>query len=285
MNEKGRFVHADYIEDELRYSEIYYYLDRYKDKSNFYIHDLSGNPFVELNHTIWILWMQGMEKAPKLIQKCYESVCKNKPDNFQVVLLSADNLDRYVTLPKVIWKKYKNGMITLTHLSDIIRLELLCTYGGCWIDATVFCGGKIPEYMLADTMFLFKMSCMLRSVLKMSSWWIASDRYNRILHAARNILFAYWEDEQDIRNYFLLHIIMSKMIDEDSICNAIYRGIPYFDNGNAHVLSAKLGLPYNDKEWQVTKASSVIQKLSYKRRYLQGDVYNYYTALLEGKLT
>ena len=32
-----------------------------------------------------------------------------------------------------------SGQITKTHLSDLLRLELLIRYGGTWIDATVFC--------------------------------------------------------------------------------------------------------------------------------------------------
>ena len=33
--------------------------------------------------------------------------------------------------------KYKKGIFTRTHFSDILRLELLTKYGGTWIDASV----------------------------------------------------------------------------------------------------------------------------------------------------
>lgn len=40
--------------------------------------------------------------------------------------------------PKYIEEKWKRGVITHTHMTDLLRLELLIRYGGTWIDATVF---------------------------------------------------------------------------------------------------------------------------------------------------
>ncbi len=284
MEYLDKFVHREYIEQELKFSEVYRYLDRYMTKEIFSVADLAGNECVGQNNTIWIFWLQGMEKAPDLVRKCYESVCRNKPEGFHVILLTKKNLGKYMQLPDFIWQKYEKQYITITHLSDIIRLELLCTYGGCWIDATVFCSGLIPEYMVKGEMFLFQASIMDSPVIKMSSWWLCADKYNRILHAARKMLCAYWENENEIINYYLLHIVMSKIIDEDSASHAIFRGIPYFYNGSAHVLHGKMGMEYDETEWKIVKDISVVHKLSYKRKYVRGDVYNYYMALLYGKL-
>ena len=284
MDIVGKFAHEDYIKREQELSATYYYLDRYINGEIFVTSDIKGNFSVKKNHTIWVLWLQGMECAPKLGKKCYESVCRNKPNDFEVILLTQKNLNQYVDLPEYIWEKHSTGCITTTHLSDIIRVELLCTYGGCWIDATVYCSGAIPRHMVSGRMFLFKGSMMDEPVLKMSSWWLAGDRNNRILHAARKTLYRYWEQETDARNYFLFHIIMSKIIDEDSASGVIFREIPYFNNGNAHVLQGKLEMAYDEDEWEVIKDISKIHKLSYKRRYVQGDIYSYYIALLEGKL-
>lgn len=226
----------------------------------------------------------GNRKSAGIGKKCCDSIYRNKPDEFQMVLLTLHNISEYVKLPDYIWDKYDRGIISATHLSDVIRLELLAVYGGCWIDATVFCGGTIPSYMLSD-MFLFKLESVLSApVIKISSWWLAANAENRIIHAARRMLYEYWKDEEQLRSYFLLHIIVSKVIDEDSACQAIFQDIPCFNSRNAHVLLGKLGMQYSDSEWQTMKKSSFIQKLTYKTRYIQGDGYNYYTALLEDKL-
>lgn len=285
MEGMENFIHHEYIEQELKDSEVYRYLDKYMDTET----PLDDVPVkkdcVKLNCTIWVLWMQGMKNAPHLVRKCYESVCENKPGEYDAVLLSELNLGDYITLPDCIWEKYENGCISTTHLSDIIRVELLAAYGGCWIDATVFCSGKIPWYMLSKNMFLFKIASVGSDpVEKMSSWWISAGKSNRIVLLTRRMLYAYWQNETDIRNYFLLHIIMSKIIDTDLESQIVFGDIPYFNSGNAHVLYGKLGKAYDEEEYGMIKDASVIHKLSYKRKYLQGDIYNYYMALLEGNL-
>lgn len=284
MDSLGRFVHKEHIQHELEYSEVYFYLDKYMDNGIYSVADLPGNESVKKNHTIWVFWMQGMEHAPKLVQKCYESVCRNKPDGYDIVLLTSENLDDYIQLPGFIREKYRAGNITTTHLSDVIRLELLCTYGGLWIDATVFCSRRIPDYMAGGDMFLFKDTLMDNLVIKMSNWWIFADRSNRLIHATRNVLLSFWENETDVHNYYLFHIIMSKLIDEDLGCRVIFQSIPYFNNGNPHVLHGKMGSEFDENEWKIIQDISCVHKLSYKQRHLQGDLYSYYQAMLDGRL-
>lgn len=279
-----QFIHKDYIRQEYEFSVAYRYLDKYRRANLYEVEQPDRNPAVTTNKTIWIMWLQGIENAPGLVKKCCESIRRNKPDDFQVVLLTLHNISEYVKLPDFIWDKYDRGMIFAAHLSDVIRLELLAAYGGCWIDATVYCGDKIPSYMLSD-MFMFKLESVLSvPVIKMSNWWLAADAENRIIHATRHMLHEYWKYEEQLCNYFVFHIIMSKVIDEDSACQAIFQGIPYFNSRNAHVLQGKMGMQYSQAEWEMIKKSSLVQKLSHKTRYIQGDGYNYYTALLEDKL-
>jgi len=282
MNTIEKFAHKEFIMQELEFSEVYCYLDKYVTKDVFKMYELVGASNVKKNQTIWVLWLQGMQNAPALVKRCFESICKNKPDNFDIILITENNLHKYITLPDFIWDKYNAGIITKTHLSDIIRIELLCTYGGCWIDSTVFCMETIPPFMLNGDMFLFKLAGVVaNSVLKMSSWWLYAAQDNKIIHATRLALQEYWKNENDIKNYFLLHIIMSKLIDSDPACRAVFNSIPYYNSGNAHVLCGMLAEMYDPNMWEIIKYTSPVQKLSYKHRYLQGDIYNYYNAVLD----
>ena len=284
MKRFSQFIQAGFIEQEFQFSEIYRYIDKYKSPDMYEVEYLVGNLSVKENQTIWIMWMQGIENAPDLVKKCCDSICKNKPDNFEVVLLTLQNISEYIKLPDYIWEKYYSGVISATHFSDVVRVELLAVYGGCWIDATVFCETNIPLYMVSD-MFLFKLESVLSNpVIKMSSWWLAADKKNRIIHATRHMLHKYWYNEEQLCDYFLLHIIMSKIIDEDSACQVIFQDIPYFNSRNAHILIGKLGMQYCSEEWRVIRDSSFVQKLTYKKRHIQGDGYNFYMALLDGKL-
>lgn len=285
MDEIKRFVHKEFIEQESKFSDIYYYLDKYVSKDVVFPSMQLKNEIVKINHTIWIFWYQGIENAPDLVQKCFESVYRNKPKNFEVVLLTAQNLDDYIIFPDWIWQKYNEGYFNLTHLSDILRIELLYVYGGCWIDATVFCSGKIPQYMLSGDIFMFNLASVATNpVLKMSSWWIFANQGNRLVQLTRQTIYEYWKYETDIHDYFLLHIIMSKIIDEDEQSKAAFQTMTYFNSGNAHILQRKLGIEFDAHEWENIKAISPVHKLSYKNRYIRGDLYNYYSALLEGKL-
>jgi mannosyltransferase OCH1-like enzyme len=94
---------------------------------------------------IWMCWMQGLENAPELVRQCYKQIKKNITDR-EIVLITEENIDEYVSFPSYIQEKYKKGIISHTHFSDLLRIELLCKYGGTWIDSTVFCSGStIPS--------------------------------------------------------------------------------------------------------------------------------------------
>lgn len=84
---------------------------------------------------VWICWLQGMENAPQIVRDCYASVCYWMKD-WKITVITADNMNEYVQFPDYIVRKWKEGVISNTHLSDLLRLELLIRYGGLWIDST-----------------------------------------------------------------------------------------------------------------------------------------------------
>ena len=86
---------------------------------------------------IWVFWWQGKDRMPSLVEKCYQSVIRNKGRR-HVILITKDNIKQYATIPDYIYEKVNNGEITLTHLSDILRFNLLNEYGGLWIDSTIY---------------------------------------------------------------------------------------------------------------------------------------------------
>ena len=109
----------------------------------------------EVSDIIWICWFQGMDSAPDLVQKCYESVVSNNPEK-NVIVITEENMSEYVTFPDYIIDRWKRGVITHTHMTDLLRLELLIKYGGLWLDATVLCTGKAPEYFFNSELFFFQ---------------------------------------------------------------------------------------------------------------------------------
>lgn len=213
---------------------------------------------------VWVCWMQGIENAPNLVQKCYISLKKNLHDR-EIILITADNISEYTDFPPYIIDKYKKGFITHTHFSDLLRVELLCRYGGTWIDSTVFCSGDdIPSYMLDSDFFLFQ---NLKpgsdgSIINISSWFITAKSNHKFMLAVRELLWKYWEQNDRLVDYFLLHhfIMMVAEFYQDD-----WKKIIPYPNSIPHILLLRLFEPYNEGVWAELKKICPFHKLAYKR--------------------
>ncbi len=170
----------------------------------------NSNPSPKNNsNKIWICWFQGLDNAPLLIKKCISSIKKNLKDN-EVIILTMDNYKDYVDFPDYILEKVEKKEISLTHFSDLLRLNVLIKYGGIWIDATVLCTtNKLPSYIYREPLFVFKeinLNPLDTLPVTASSWFIASGPNNNILLATRELLYTYWQKNNYLQDYFLFHI-------------------------------------------------------------------------------
>lgn len=216
------------------------------------------------SNKVWICWMQGIENAPALVQKCYESIKVNLPDR-EIILITAQNRKDYITMPDYIEEKYQKGIITHTHFSDLLRVSLLCEYGGTWIDSTVFCSGSnIPRYFFDSSFFVFQnlKPGANGSVLNLSSWFMSSWSNQRILLAVRKLLWEYWKKNDRLVDYFLLHhfiMMVSERYADD------WKKIIQFPNSFPHVLLLMLFEPFNKEKWESITSACPFHKLAYKR--------------------
>lgn len=214
------------------------------------------------SNKVWFCWFQGLESAPDLVKKCYRSLKENLTDR-EIVVITEENYKDYVELPDYILEKYKKGIITRTHFSDLLRLQLLIQHGGTWIDSTVFCsGGNIPDYMLGSDLFLFQ---DLKPGLDghatcISNWFITSCQNNKILLMTRDLLFDYWRKNKLI-DYFIFHDLMQLAIE--SYPDEWNKVVP-FSNSIPHILLLRLFEPYDEQLWQAIKMMTPFHKLSNK---------------------
>ncbi len=86
---------------------------------------------------IWFMWWQGFDQMPEVIKINYEALLHNANGN-KIMFLTQYNIKDYIQLPDYILEKVEKGVISLTHLSDLIRVKLLREHGGLWLDATVY---------------------------------------------------------------------------------------------------------------------------------------------------
>ena len=268
--------------DLYRENKIYSYMKKYK-----YV--LSRKDEVRESNTIysnviWICWLQGIENAPNLVKRCIESVRKHHPEK-EIIIINSENIRQYVNFPDHIWKKYDKGYIWHAHFSDLLRLALLTTHGGIWMDATVFFSAPIPKHILNSQLFCFKSSYLSKSALKLSNWFIVSEANNYILLKTQEMLYEFWRKENFVRHYFIFHATLSYIIAHDEKAKQLWAEIPYFCNDSPHVLQYELFANYAEERYKEICAFSSIHKLTYKFKNFQDSSQDsYLRRLLEGVL-
>ena len=223
--------------------------------------------YIEREHLesrkLWVFWWQGMENAPFIVKRCHEEL-KRHMDNWDIVLITEHNYKDYVSFPEHILKKLDKGKITLTHFSDLLRLELLIRYGGLWLDATVLCtGSDIPMSIINTSLFVFQSQKPGADgkAVKMSSWLIYAKTNNKILMTTRELLYEYWIKNDEMIDYFLIHKFFSIAADRYDMESKL---IFPFDNSIPHLLQLHLFDQYNAQWWEDWKKLTPFHKLSYK---------------------
>lgn len=154
---------------------------------------------------IWVFWAQGYDSMPDLVLKCIETMKKNN-GNAQVILLTAENFEKYATLPKWIVNKFRNGIINPMYLSDALRFNLLKNYGGLWLDATDFVIDEITDDYFSDL-------CTVSGLSDDEHFFIAEGRWHTALFGGtkNHPLFQfmdsffsnYWKENDESVDYFM----------------------------------------------------------------------------------
>jgi len=200
----------------------------------------------------------------------------------EVIIISDDNWREYVDFPDYILEKVDNGIISRTHFSDLLRLELLLKYGGTWVDATVLCTGKIPEYMTDSELFLFQnlkpgidgqCTCI-------SNWFITAQKNNIILKLTLELLYRYWRDYSNIIDYYIFHDMFQLAIEAYP---NLWNKVAPFNNSTPHILLLRLFENYDIEMWKIIKEQTPIHKLTYKFSENQVSINGTYYSVIIGQ--
>lgn len=219
----------------------------------------------ESANRVWVCWLQGMENAPELVQKCYESLKANLTGK-EITVITAENMGQYVDFPDYVLDKWKKGIITNTHLTDLLRLELLIRHGGMWLDSTVLCTRpieQIPGYYFDSDLFFYQFLKPGRDGHShlCSSWLMSAKTNNKLLMAVRHLCYCYWKKENKMLDYFLLHDFLSICMEHyKDIQNAI---VPC-SNEAPHILLLRLFEPFDQKIYDAVLEQTPFHKLTYK---------------------
>lgn len=218
---------------------------------------------------VWMFW-NDMGWMPKIVRRCMESV-KRHTDR-RIILLTEETVGDYITIPEHVMEKYRKGIISQAHFSDILRVSLLSIYGGTWIDATVYLTAPIPKkytdcnlcFVRGDTWGMDDEYCKLTN--RCSNWYISSKPQNEFIVALRNALCGYWYLENELKDYFFFHIMLAKLLDSNQSYRNQWEDMPFLSSQDAHYLNANLSKPFQEERWQDIKEVTFMHKLSYKAR-------------------
>lgn len=252
------------------YNEKYYH---YLEKK--YHNNLEKIPYYKstgkFSNKVWWCWLQGEENAPKLQRACLASLRKNLK-NRDIIVITNDNFNEYINLPSYIIEKYKKGIISNAHFSDIIRLELLIKYGGTWIDSTVYCTKYNPRFFDKS---LFVYSAFMRGDESMisSSWFITSEINNPILLTTRELLYLYWQNHDYLIHYFLFHLFFAMAARKYSY---LYAEVGNFPNVSPHVLQFELENKFSKDRFEEIKKMSDFHKLNGNKDFTNKEKDTFY---------
>ena len=211
-----------------------------------------GKGSADLN--IWVFWYQGEDSMPELIKMCYKSICHNA-NGRKVVLLTKDNLTDYVQMPEYIMEKVKKGYITFTHLSDLIRVELLYRYGGTWMDATLLATAPIDNSWMNGVFGTVKVHPLSEGTIsdyRWTSFYMFCYPGSLAMKCFRDVMYAFLGKNRGMLDYFFIDYTFELLYQKNPSFKRIVDDNPYT---NQHIFGCKLNETYHgqfEKEWADT---------------------------------
>jgi hypothetical protein len=173
-----------------------YFITEYKKNTN------TTLPQSSIPKRIWICWWDGVDSMPPIVKACYNSVLRHAND-YQITVITKDNFNDYISIPDHVLQKVNNGIITVTHFSNIIRMSLLDKYGGLWLDATILLTGTIDM----DNISFFTMRGDFGGEYVPKKRWsgncIGGVPQLFLFHFIREFLCEYWKKYNEMPDYFL----------------------------------------------------------------------------------
>lgn len=245
---------------------------------------------------IWQLWFQGEEQAPKIVKACLDSVKKQMGNTHTIIVLDAKSIEDYIDFPPFVLEKLEKGIFSKTFFSDLLRVALLATYGGVWLDATMFLSDRIPQEILEKEFFAFCRSQTPPSdykqwinfdyryfswnpnfKVKFSSSLMLAKQEQSLCRALVCCMLAYWQREKELKHYFIFQIFFELLVQNQQFLHC--RDTAFGDTA-MHLLQFYAKNPYNAALWDSIKEKSAVHKLTYFKNLPQNSMVD---KVLQGK--
>ena len=216
------------------------------------------------SNKIWIFWYQGIKNAPDVVQQCIASIKKYNPDK-EIIILDEKNITQYYKMPSYIKQNLKNGSITLTHLSDIIRMNLLKKYGGFWMDATIFFSEKLFTTKVFNQFYTIKFVDNDVASICEGKWcgFFIGGNNLEFYEFMCDLFAAYWQKYDCLIDYFLIDYFINICYENNALIKEKFDAVS-LNNINIFGLQNILYLDYEKTAYQKIMSTNKVHKLSYK---------------------
>lgn len=237
-----------------------------------------------LEGKIWMCWWQGEENAPEIVRACIDSVRRNAGGH-EVVVITDENLSKYVDIPEWALDKVHAGIMSRTHLSDLLRLSLLAEHGGLWLDATFYCTGPLDGYMSLPVWSIKRPDYLHASVAcgMFANYSLACDAaHRRVFATLRDYYLEYWRQSDELIDYLLTDYLIILAQRHDPAIAAAFATIEP-SNPRCDDLISLLDKPFDQRAWDNLNTNTRLFKLTWKQEFraLSESGPTFYKHLLE----
>jgi hypothetical protein len=225
---------------------------------------------------VWVCWWQGEDYMPEVVRICYRSLLRNAGGR-HVNLITKYNYKEYIDLPRFILDKAEAGIITLTHLSDILRVFLLSKYGGLWIDSTIFVTKPLPQSIDYEIYTIKRRGISLNIARnRWTSYFFYVKNHSTLFEFLKRFLIVYIQNEEMFVDYFLLDHAITIAYNNIFEVRKLLHIIPY-NNPRIIDMARYLNSAYTPSAFEKICSDTGFHKLTYKEQFYE------YTQ--DGKLT
>lgn len=238
-------------------------IEKYRDRPVF-----EEMPAREGKVPVWCCWWQGIENAPELVQMCNRRLRELLPPEAELRMLTAENYREYVELPPWVIEKFEGGKMSITALSDILRVALLAKHGGFWIDSTVFISHRFPmEFIQSDyyTQRMYDPVKWKHEACK-GRWcgFLTGGKANNVIFCLlRDAFFAWWKEHDSVVDYVILDYFLLAAYKTLETVREQVDNVP-MNNPDVFEMYKVLDRAYTPELYEQLTANTNLHKLTYK---------------------
>lgn len=206
---------------------------------------------------VFTFWNRPLEQAPPLVRACVDQMLRVYP---HARVLDGASARELVEIPDRVATLLEDAHPA--HFTDFVRTRLLEEHGGLWIDATAWVDRDLEEMLrprlAAGTLFPRWTGAYI------ANWFIASQPRTPIITLQRLALEAWWENYDNLPDYFLFHRIFEVLCWIVPEFRGQWDAVPALSATSCSLLQMEMMAPHHPAVVRGILEISPLQKLSYK---------------------